>query len=80
VFLPQALGDTVALKDVEELLAHIDADRSGYIDYTEFVAIMMSNWAAERATNKQQGAKQKAQKQHQARLLNLKVASASASL
>eukprot|EP00884_Botryococcus_braunii_P018964 jgi/Botrbrau1/5751/Bobra.0134s0024.1 len=69
----EALGDTVTKRDVEELLAQIDSDRSGHIDFPEFVAIMTTDRAAEQASRKHARTKQKAQKQHQARLLNLKV-------
>lgn len=54
---------------MEELLAHIDCDGSGQLDYLEFVAIMTTDPAEEHTSPRQIS-----QKRHQTRLLNLKVA------
>jgi hypothetical protein len=56
------------MKEIAAMLAGIDADNSGRIDYAEFVSVMTSNKAAKRAE-----AQGTAQKPHKPHLFNLKV-------
>lgn len=56
------------MKEIAAMLAGIDVDNSGRIDYAEFVSVMTSDKAAKRAE-----AQGSAQKPHKPHLFNLKV-------